>query len=121
MQATRLEDHLSLTLEHNLILSSNAEFFTGPWKQMHVASRSNCFVYVGPPRPLFPTGDLASWQVAGHETGSLLADLPVTGDWPDIMLPRHSSALAAVGFQWFDPRLAGVYGTPAWVRAARSP
>jgi len=118
MQATRLEDHLSLTLEHNLLLSSNLDFFTGPWKQMQVASRSNCFIYVGAPRSLFPTGDLPAWQSAGHETGSLLTDLPITGSWPDITLPRHSAAAEAVGFQWFDPRLAGVYGTPAWRQEA---
>ena len=121
LQATRLEDHLSLTLEHNLILSSNAEFFAGPWRQMHVASRSNCFVYFGAPGRLFPTGDLASWQAAGHESGSIVTNLAIAGDWPDITLPRHSAALAAVGFQWFDPRAAGVYGTPAWQQAARSP
>ena len=121
MQATRPEDHLSFTLEHNLILSSNAEFFTGPWPNLQVASRSNCFVYVGSPRRLFPNGDLAAWQAAGHETGSVLTNLSITGNWPDITLPRHSTAAEAVGFQWFDPSAAGVYGSAAWRREARSP
>ncbi len=106
LQATRVEDHDSFSLEHNLILSSNTPFFKGPWTQLHAASGSNCFVALGDTVKLFPTGDLASWQAAGHEAGSCLTNLTVRGEWPDITLPRHSPA-EAVGFVWFDPRQAG--------------
>ena len=119
MQATRVEDHLSFTLDHNLILSSNAPFFTGPWTKLHYDSGSNVFVYVGAPRPLYPTGDLASWQQAGHETGSSLTNLIIEGTWPDITLPHHSAA-ESLGFRWFDPKAAGVYGERDWRQQARN-
>ncbi len=113
MQATRVEDHLSFNLEHNLIVSSNAPFFTGPWAKIQFESRSNCFVYVGSPMPLFPNGDLADWQKTGHESGSLLTNLTFVGNWPDVTLPRSSPAFR-VGFEKIDPKTAGVYGDPAW-------
>ncbi len=118
MQATRVENHLSFVLEHNLIVSSNNAFFTGPWDKLQFASRSNCFVYFGAPMRLFPSGDLASWQKAGHETGSLLTNLDFLGNWPDVTLSRRSPAFTT-GFQKFDPSRAGVYGTLGWRQHTR--
>jgi hypothetical protein len=117
MQATRVEDHLSFVLERNVIVSSNAPFFTGPWEKIQFLSRSNCFSYVGAPRTLFPTGDLASWQRAGHETGSILANLRFRGTWPDVTLRRDAAAYA-MGFETFDTKVAGVYGDRAWKHLA---
>ena len=113
MQATRVEDHLSFSLERNLIVSSNTAFFTGPWDKIQFESRSNCFVCIGTPGPLFPTGDLSSWQKSGHEAGSVLTNLEFRGDWPDVALPRRSPAFT-IGFEMFDPKSSGVYGGRAW-------
>jgi hypothetical protein len=117
MQATRVEDHLSFALERNLIVSSNTPFFTGPWDKIQFASSSNCFAYFGKPTGLFPGGDLAAWQQAGHETGSLLTNFTFTGNWPDVSLPRRSPARLA-GFKMFVPAQAGVYGDRGWKQKA---
>ncbi|MDB6110519.1 MAG: hypothetical protein JWR69_2269 [Pedosphaera sp.] len=118
MQATRVEDHLSFTLEHNLIVSSNAAFFTGPWDKIQFQSRSNCFAYGGSPKQLFPNGDLTAWQKTGHEDGSVLTNLDFRGDWPDVALPVNSPAVA-IGFNMFQPKQAGVYGERDWKRRAK--
>jgi len=117
MQATRVENHLSFSLERNLIVSSNTAFFTGPWDKLQFESRSNCFVCIGTPAQLFPNGDLASWQRTGHEAGSVLTNLEFRGDWPDVTLPRQSPAFTT-GFEMFDPKESGVYGDRAWKRLA---
>jgi hypothetical protein len=119
MQATRVENHLSFILERNLIVSSNAEFFTGPWDKIQFASRSNCFVSCASLPHLFPNGDLAAWQKAGHETGSILTNLQFTGAWPDVTLLRNSPA-DSIGFKIFDPQAAGVYGDRGWKRRAQA-
>ena len=119
MQATRIEDHLSFTLEHNLIVSSNTAFFTGPWDKIYFASSRNCFVAYAAPAKLFPSGTLADWQKAGHETGSILTNLTFHGIWPDVTLPKRSPA-SNVGFKMFDPKTAGVYGERAWKRRAQA-
>lgn len=117
MQATRVEEHLSFVLEHNLIVSSNTPFFTGPWEKIQFESRSNCFSYQGSPRPLFQNGNLSAWQNSGHETGSVLSNLVFLGKWPDVTLPRHSPAFTT-GFEMFDTKRSGVQGTRAWKRIA---
>jgi hypothetical protein len=117
MQATRVEDHLSFVLERNVIVSSNAPFFTGPWEKIQFQSRGNCFAYFGAPMPLFPSGDLSSWQKSGHEAGSVLTNLSFQGDWPDVALPRRSPA-RSIGFEPWDTKEAGVYGDRAWKRLA---
>jgi hypothetical protein len=118
MQATRAENHLSFILERNLIVSSNAEFFTGPWDKIDFESRSNCFVLFGTPKPRqFPNGDLAHWQQTGHELGSILTNCNFLGAWPDVSLSPNSPAYS-IGFTMFNPETAGVYGSPAWQQAA---
>lgn len=118
MQATRVEDHLSFIFEHNLVVSSNTAFFTGPWDKIQFESRSNCFAYFGSPMTLFPKGNLVSWQKAGHEAGSVLTNLEFRGDWPDVTLPRRSPAFMT-GFEMFDSQQAGVYGNRAWKHLAK--
>ncbi len=118
MQVTRVESHRSLTLEHNLIISSAGNFFTGPWDKLQFESRSNVFAGYGKVRPGFPKGELAAWQDAGHEAGSRVMGLSFQGEWPDVAVDRHSPALA-MGFVSFDPKIAGVYGGRAWKRIAK--
>ena len=118
MQATRVENHLSFVLEHNLIVSSNAAFFTGPWDKIEFTSRSNCFAYFGESTKLFPSGDLTSWQQAGHETGSILTNVNFLGNWPNVILP-HNSPAYSVGFKMFDPTKAGLNGNDVWKLRAK--
>ena len=125
MQATRVEDHLSFTLEHNLIVNSNAGFYgasgggEGPWNKFHFESRSNFFVNFGAPADGFAKKDFAAWQAASHDAGSILVtNFVVKGDWPDITLPKDSPAFA-IGFHPIDTTQSGVYGDRAWQRRAR--
>lgn len=118
MWATRVEDHLSFTLERNVIISSNAAFFNGPWNKLQFQSRNNCFGYAGSPRQLFPDGDLAAWQKSGHDAGSCVTNLDIKGSWPDIRLPADSPAFAT-GFRMFDTKAAGIYGSDMRKQLAR--
>jgi hypothetical protein len=116
MQATRVENHRSFSLEHNLIVSSNAEFFAGPWDKIQFESGSNCYVLLGTaPAREYPGGDLAQWRETGHDAGSILTNCAFIGVWPDVHLPPQSPAYS-IGFKMFTTETAGVYGPPAWRR-----
>jgi hypothetical protein len=115
MHATRAEKHLSFVLEHNVIISSNTAFFTGPWTKIQFDSRSNLFVRFGAGEKTFPGGDLESWQRSGHESGSALGSVALRGKWPNVSV-ECSAALREIGFEPFDPAIAGVYGDAAWKR-----
>jgi hypothetical protein len=125
MQATRVENHTSLIIEHNLIINARAGFFgasgggEGPWNKFTFESRSNCFVSAGAPADGFAKKNFAAWQAAGHDAGSVLVtNFVIKGDWPDITLPKDSPAFA-IGFHPIDSSQAGVYGDRNWRRSAR--
>lgn len=117
MHATRVEPHLSLVMERNLIINSNSPLIGGIAK-VKFESRSNCYVYTGTNTTPFAGKDFAAWQAAGHDTGSVfVTEFVVKGAWPDIALPKDSPALS-IGFHPINTAEAGVYGDRAWRRRA---
>lgn len=128
LQASRIEDHLSFTLEHNLVVNTDALLIggvgsaAGPWPKLRFESRSNAFYHAGSPSNFMAGMSFAGWQAAGHDAGSVLLEhLDVRGTWPDVEI-RSSTALAATGFVPFDVSEAGVRGERAWrKRAAQAP
>jgi len=117
LQSTRAEDHRSFTLERNLVLAGDTPFLVGAWPKLQFDGGSNCFATTNLAGRRFPGGDLAAWQRAGHEAGSVVTNLAVRGEWPLVRLPRR----LATGFRGFDPAAAGVTGDGAWRRLAAEP
>ena len=120
LAATRVEDHLSFTLEHNIVIWTNdVPLLGGPWDKIRHVTSSNCYwkldgavTVQGKP--------LADWQAHGHDAGSVIADpLFVDALHRDFRLKPGSPA-EKVGFKPFDFSLAGVYGDAAWVALARN-
>lgn len=107
LQATRSENHLSFTFEHNLVLWKEGDVLNGRWKEAQTLTRSNLYWKVGGGDIRFAGMSLADWQKAGHETGSVIAD-PGIGNVSDgrAELPPDSPALA-VGFKPYDWSGAG--------------
>lgn len=121
LQATRPEAHLSFTFEKNIIYWTHpGPTLGGAWETVRFQGGSNVFwSTVGPPK--FPGGDLAKWQAAGHETGSVVADpLFVDPANHDFRLKPGSPAIK-LGFKPFDSSKAGVYGNPEWLALSREP
>jgi hypothetical protein len=119
LQATRVEDHLSFTLENNIIYWDTGVLLSGRWDQVKHASRNNCFWNAADQKVRFLDKTLEQWQAAGHEKGSIIAD-PEFSDAQqyDFRVASDSPALT-IGFQPFDYSGAGVYGDPAWVQKAK--
>lgn len=120
LQATRVEPHRSFTFENNIVYFDRGELLRGPWDRLRYVSRKNCY-WDASGRPVrFLGKDLADWQKAGHEQGSVVAD-PRFRDASrrDFRLADDSPALK-LGFRPFDPSQAGVYGSDEWRKLARS-
>jgi hypothetical protein len=119
LQATRVEDHLSFTLENNIIYWDTGVLLSGRWDQVQHVSRNNCFWNAADQQVRFLDKTLEQWQAAGHERGSIVAD-PQFADPQqyDFRIPSDSRA-RKVGFQPFDYSEAGVYGDPAWIQKAK--
>jgi hypothetical protein len=118
LQATRVEEHLSFTLENNIVYWDRGALLHGPWERVRHHSRSNCYWRAGSEAVDFLGHSLEEWQTAGHELGSQVVD-PRFADpaGRDFSLPPDSPALA-LGFAPFDVDKAGVYGSDDWRRMA---
>jgi hypothetical protein len=118
IQATRVEDHLSFTLENNIIYWTTGPALEGPWDRIKVVSRNNCWWNAAGEPVTFAGKPLAEWQKLGREEGSIVADpLFVDVASGDFRLQPGSPALA-LGFKPFDWSRAGVYGDAAWIAKA---
>jgi hypothetical protein len=118
LQATRVEDHLSFTLENNIVYWDSGVLLSGPWDKVRHESRKNCY-WEATGQPVdFAGNSLDAWQDKGHEQGSIVADPKfVAAQEGDFRLAPDSPALK-LGFQPFDCHKAGVYGDEAWIRKA---
>jgi hypothetical protein len=114
IQATRLEDHLSFTLEKNIVYYETGKLLAGPWDKLHFAAHDNLYWQARREPVEFMGRPLAAWQALGHEAGSQIADPRfVDSAHDDYRLAPDSPALR-LGFKPFDPAEAGVYGDAAW-------
>ncbi len=120
LQATRVEPHLSFTLENNIVYWTTGKLLAGRWSQIKYESRNNCYWNAADKPFTFAGKTLADWQAAGHELGSIIADPKFKDPANDnFQLPPDSPALK-LGFKPFDPTKAGVYGNPEWIHKATS-
>jgi parallel beta-helix repeat protein len=117
---TRAEAHQSLAFERNIIVWKTGPALSGAWGKARTASGGNCWHNTAGGPMDFMGKSLADWQATGQETGSIAADpLFVDAANGDYRLRENSPALA-LGFQPFDYRKAGVYGSAAWIDLARN-
>ena len=118
IQATRVEDHLSFTLENNIVYYDRGVLLQGPWDRIRHESRNNLYWHAGGEPVEFAGRSLEAWQDRGYEEGSQVADPRfVDPEGGDFRLADDSPALA-LGFEPFDYTRAGVYGEADWVRKA---
>ena len=118
IQATRVEPHLSFTLDRNIVYWDTGKLLAGPWEKLNFASHNNVYWNATGEAVEFVGHSLAAWQAKGHEQGSQIADPKFANPArADFRLAADSPAVK-LGFQPFDSREAGVYGDPTWVRLA---
>lgn len=116
---TREEDHLSFTLERNIILSDGAPLLGGNWMRGGFVFKENIYWDLrGIPRG--PNSELSweEWERSGRSGGFVIADpkfkAPRKGDFR----LRKGSAAAQIGFKPFDYRKSGRLTRPARFRPA---
>lgn len=118
LQATRVEDHLSFTLEDNIVYYDEGVLLAGPWAKVRHASRNNCFWQAKHEPVTFLGHSLRDWQAQGHEQGSIVADPKLANPAQGDFRPAADSPAVKLGFKPFDPSQAGVYGDASWLRKA---
>jgi len=116
--ATRVEEHLSFTLEHNIVYWKTGALFGGPWNQIRANVDYNCYFNAAGDAITFAGMDLAAWQKLGRDQHSIIADpMFIDPENHDYHLRPESPALK-IGFKPFEYNEAGVYGEADWIKKA---
>ncbi len=118
IQATRVEDHLSFTLENNIVYFDTGKLLAGRWSQVKHDSRNNCYWNAAGASFDFAGKPLEEWQQAGHEQGSIVADPKFKDPANDDFHLAADSPALKLGFKPFDYSKAGVYGDEEWIAKA---
>ena len=107
LQRTKVEDHTGFTFARNVVWwDSAAPLLQGDWSK-GVDLRDNCY-WNASGAVRFPGGsDLASWQEAGHDAGSIVADPKLADPAHDDYTLVADSPVRALGFEPLDPSRAG--------------
>lgn len=118
LRRTRVEEHLSFTLERNLVVWDTGELLHGSWNDDNVKLNHNLY-WRSDGQPVdFGGMTFAQWQATGKDAGSIVADpLFVDAAHDDFRLQENSPA-TKIGFVPFDASQAGVYGDRQWVTKA---
>lgn len=114
LQATRVEEHLSFTLQRNIVYWDSGVLLSGPWDKVRHISGNNCY-WEATGKPVDFLGHTReAWQAKGHEQGSIVADPKFANAAQDDFQLAPDSPALKLGFQPFDYREAGLYGDAAW-------
>ena len=119
LQRSRVENHLSFTFSHNIVLWDSGKLMEGQWLDNNFAMDHNLYWRTDQQPINFAGKSFDDWQKSGKDKGSVIAD-PMFADAAhrDFHLTGAHPALTQIGFQPFDFSQAGVYGDPAWQRLA---
>ena len=119
LQASRVEDHQSLTFTNNLVYWDSGDLLVNHWKDFHLGTDQNCYWDTRTPDIRFGEETFEAWQASGKDKDSVVADPgfvdPANGDYH----LKNDAVAKKIGFKPFDYTQAGVYGSEAWKARAR--
>jgi hypothetical protein len=121
LMRTRAEDHLSFTLERNIILYDNRPLLGSNWSGSNYRLTRNLYWNLGSEPVRFLGATLADWQSKGQDTGSLIADPGFTAPRRGDFRLKADSPAARIGFVPIDLSRTGrqAAGTPRTSPIAR--
>jgi hypothetical protein len=119
LQLTRSEPHLSFEFTRNIVIWEHGKLLHGGgWNTANLKMDFNLYWRTNGGDPDFGGKSLEEWRKLGRDTHSIIADPGLThhekGDWR----MNNAQLLETIGFQPFDPMIAGVTGDPAWKKLA---
>ncbi len=118
LQRSRVEQHLSFTLERNVVAWNSGELLHGSWSDDNIKLNHNLYWRTDGQPIDFQGMSFEQWQATGKDAGSIVADpLFVDAAHDDFRLQENSPA-EKIGFVPFDASRAGLYGDPNWVAKA---
>lgn len=120
LQATRIEEHRSLSFTNNIIYFDRGSLFFNNWHKFNLFTDYNCYWDVRTKEIRFGDKTFAEWQKGGKDLHSVIAD-PMFVDPANFDFRfKNLSTARKIKFVPFDYSQAGVYGDDKWKKKAMS-
>jgi len=117
LQATRIEEHRSLSFTNNIIYFDKGTLLSSNWQKFNVLTDYNCYWDTRSSEMNFGTS-FNDWKKSGKDVHSVIAD-------PHFVNPsvfdfhfKNLSVARKIRFNPFDYSKAGVYGSDEWKKLA---
>jgi hypothetical protein len=118
LQATRVEEHRSISFTNNIIYFNRGSLLSSNWHKFNLLSDYNCYWDTRTKDIRFADKSFSDWQKSGKDVHSIIADpLFVNPSAFDFHF-KNLSAAKKIRFAPFDYSKAGVYGTDEWRKLA---
>lgn len=115
---SRVEDLNSFFIERNIVVSNNGRILGRNWGDNRFKREDNCYWDAAGNDVNLAGLTLEEWRAKGQDLRSIIADpLFFNAKQRDFRLHPESPAFA-LGFEPIAVERAGLYGDPAWVKAA---
>lgn len=118
LQATRIEEHRSISFTNNIIYFDNGTLLSSNWHKFNLLTDYNCYWDTRSKNIMFADKSFDEWKKSGKDVHSVIAD-------PMFLNPalfdfhfKNQSVAREIKFIPFDYSKAGVYGNEEWKRLA---
>lgn len=119
LQATRIEDHRSLSFANNIIYFDTGTLLSSNWHKFNLLTDYNCYWDTRSEEIKFADMTFDEWQKSGKDIHSVIAD-PMFVNPEEFNFDFKSLSLTKrIRFIPFDYSDAGVYGSDEWKDLAK--
>ena len=114
LQATRVEEHRSISFTNNIIYFDKGNLLTSNWHKFNLLSDYNCYWDTRTKEVRFADKSFIEWQRSGKDTHSVIADPMFTDPCNFNFNIKNLKIAKKINFKPFDYTQAGVYGPDEW-------
>jgi len=118
LQATRIEEHRSISFTNNIIYFEKGSLLSSNWHKFNLLTDYNCYWDTRTKDITFADKTFSDWKKSGKDVHSIVADpLFVNPSAYDFHF-KNLSVANKIKFVPFDYSRAGVYGSEEWKKKA---
>jgi hypothetical protein len=120
LQATRVEEHRSISFINNIIYFDKGTLLSSNWHKFNVLTDYNCYWDTRSKDIRFADKSFTEWQKSGKDIHSVIANPMFVNPAEFDFHFKKLSVVRKIRFVPFDYSMAGVYGPEDWKKLAQS-
>ncbi len=118
LQATRIEEHRSISFTNNIIYFDKGNLHVNNWSKFNLLTDYNCYWDARTKDVKFTDKSFAEWQKSGKDVHSIIADPMFVNAAAFDFHFKDLKVARKIKFVPFDYSKAGVYGSEEWKKLA---